>query len=243
MVNNIDVVNDWVRAFINFSSNQNSQLQDESICWYTYNQCSVDDIQSKLEDKYSCLEFRATVLKKSSYVEVDKKEKIGSSSKCIYLRFDIVGVIPEYDIYVKTLTGKTFSISGLSLNSHTSIGDLKKMIQDKGGTPLDQQRLLFAGKQLEDGCNLSEYKISSGSIIDLVRLRGGMYHVSSAVNLCDDDEDDDEDDNEDDDEDDEDDTEHRTVQKQHRFTSRHRKCFIRFSDDNKEILLLLLLSI
>lgn len=85
---------------------------------------------------------------------------------------------PPFTLFVKTLTGNTIELQGV--RACNNVEHLKSMIECKEGIPTDQQRLIFAGEQLEDLGTLAYYGLQEGDAIHLVlRLRGGMMHETS----------------------------------------------------------------
>ena len=74
-------------------------------------------------------------------------------------------------VFIKTLTGKTIM---LDCKPDSTVGELKELGREREGIPLDQQQLIFTGKQLEDSRSILDYNIQKESTIHLIfRLRGG----------------------------------------------------------------------
>lgn len=103
-------------------------------------------------------------------------EELISFSKSFYSNDSFI-------VYVKSLTGRSIDIQ---ITCQMSIKELKMIIQEKEGIPIEQQRFIFSGRQLEDSMFVGMYNITKEANINLVlRLRGGMHHKSSNGKLMD----------------------------------------------------------
>ena len=150
---------------------QNKKVEDLYRSFYI--ECKKRDLEYPIND-YAFKYNDQLIQAKQSLADIPNESEIDLVQEAAY------EPLTDLMISVKTLTGRSIDIF---IDPLSSVESLKKIIDEKEGIPVDQQRLIFAGKQLEDMKDLASYEISNESVLHLVlRLRGGGMPPSFSFN-------------------------------------------------------------
>ncbi|XP_068717042.1 polyubiquitin-B-like [Montipora capricornis] len=141
---------------------------------------SVEKVKTKILEKkgippdQQVLEFKGELLKDERTLSDYKIDKESTP----YLEFRCHG---EYSVFVRTLTGSTIS---LGVKASDSVESLKRKIMVEEGVPVQKQRLIYSGRQLEDGCTLTDCRITHECTVHLTsRLLGGGEYMEIFAKL------------------------------------------------------------